>query len=80
MVVGGERGEEEGVHHIWWLVSEAGETLDAGWGVDKLGNCVHLWGGDGRSNPSYNFFPNPRVVSLTTIPLTLLQSLLFFWV
>ena len=45
MVVGGERGEEEGVHHIWWLGSGAGETLDVGWGVDKLEKAVHLLGG-----------------------------------
>ena len=79
MVVGGEREEEMGVHHIWWFGSEAGETLDVGWGVDKSENSVHLWWGEGRSNPSYNFFPNPRVVSLTTTPSTLF-AILFFWV
>lgn len=46
MVVGGEWGREEGVHHIWWLGSGAGETLDVGWGVDKMGKgCSSLGGG-----------------------------------
>ena len=39
-------GEEEGVHHIWWSGSEAGEALDVGWGVDKLEKwCSSLGGG-----------------------------------
>ena len=46
-------------------------------GLTKWGKGVHLWGVDGRSNPSYNFFPNPHVVSLTTTPLTLFPSFVF---
>lgn len=46
MVVGEEREERMGVHHIWWLGSGARETLDVGWGVDKLGKwCSSLGGG-----------------------------------
>lgn len=52
MVVEERNGGEEGVHHIWWLGSGAGETLDVGWGVDKLGKGVHLLGGGWSEQPS----------------------------
>ena len=46
MAVGGGVGKRMGVHHIWWFGSEASETLDAGWWVDRMGKgCSSLVGG-----------------------------------
>lgn len=63
------------------MVVRAGSGRDARCGVGGLTNWKKLFiflGVDSRSNPSYNFFPNPHVVSLTTISSILLQPLLSF--